>query len=354
MKYTYSIFFLLININLNCQITIVDNDSIPISSVELYSNRKTLLALSNDDGEVQWNKLQNQTLTDTIYFNHINYDSKWIIRKNIGIKDTIILSATNHQLPEIFVAATKNKISKKYQSINALYKSYQTNNDSLIYYTDGQIDYLSKVNKFKYRRKLGQYRTYLDSAYISNREKRKIEFQVGLPSLRAEYLPKTYFQSKDLELYKNVNGTIEIISKNEIQIGRIKEDSTFVSFFYNDIFSNKSRGIGKVEALQTKSEVTLVFKRNSNKGDFLIDSFDDLVYSKIERQYNLKQDKEITKIEQIEEICIEGFDYMNEVEIDLYSKGFGFPKGNNYQNHFWKEFKWKRFYSNSLEDLLSL
>jgi len=343
MKYLLPFFLFLVCNKLYCQVTIVNDFNTPISFVELYSNNQILLAQSNDNGKIPWKMFQNLNLNDTIYFNHINYFSKWALRKNIKNNDTIILTVINHRLPEVVVSSvTTNNDSKKYQSINACYRSYQTNNDSLIYYTDGLVDYISKTNKIKYQNRLNQFRIYVDTNYVSERKERNISFRCARVSMPlTEYLPKKYFNSNGIILNKNTDGTIHIFSQDKTKIGTIKKNSSFVTYVYDDLLSNKSRSSGKFKAIQLKTKVTLVFKPNNNDVDFLINSFDNLVYSKIQRHYNIKHDteNEFTRVNNIEEIFIEGINYIDEIETKNYSKGFGFPKGNNYQSSFWEKCK---------------
>ena len=340
MKFIFSsILFLFFN-QLFCQITIVNQYDLPISGVELSSNKHHIIAKSNVNGVVEWNKLESQRLTDTIYFNHLSYNSKWILKKHIKTNDTIVLTEKNHHLSEVLVSA--NNGDKKYQTINACYRSYQTNEDSLIYYTDGLVEYMTKIKKNNYQKSLKEYRVYRDSAYLANIVERQISGHLKLawtsPPL-TEYLPDSYFKRKDLLLYPSANGNIEILTKDSVKIGLIKKDSNLVTIFIDDIFKCKSRKLANSEAIQLKCDVTLVFSVPENSEDTIIDSFDNLVYSKIYRKYNYKheKDKEYIEIENVDEIFVEDVNQLYEIDTDNYSKNFGLPAKSNFSTPFWEK-----------------
>lgn len=346
MKLIFSSFLCIIYGNLFCQITIINASNFPISSVKLYTNKQILLAQSNKSGLVEWSKIENRISTDTIYFKHVDYGTKWILRHHIKSNDTVVLSYKVQQLPEIHI--TSKKITKKFQTINACYRSYQLNDDSLIYYTDGLVDYLTKTNKMKYQKMLKEHRIYTDSSFIHDIKKRNymMVFKTArVPPPLTEYLPEKYFRRNNLILNYQADGIIYVQTKNKIKIGTIVKDSNFVTYFINDIYSIKNRKPPNYEANQLSSEITLVFKISENDSNFRIDSFDHLVYSKIYRKYDFKHDtdKEFTRIEGVEEIFVESIQYLNEVEIDKYNNGFGFPKESNYQTAFWEKCKCKLY-----------
>ena len=334
------LFLILINFtHLNCQITIVNHSNFPIAYVKLYSSNQTLLTQSDINGVIEWGKLKNLSPTDTIYFKHISYNTKWLKKKDIN--NIIVLTESNYNLSEILVTESK---SKKHQFIDACFRSYQKNNDLLIYYTDGLIEYTTKTNKQKYKNKLKEYRTYQNSIYISDLKKRKFTntFKVvRVPPPLVEYLPKKYFKHKRLSLSKKNDREFDILTKNNIVIGTIEKDSNYITYFINDVFSNKIRKFAKYEAIQLKSEITLIFKCKNQNGNFLITNFDDLVYSKIYRQYNFKYvtDVRYTKIDNIEEIFVESVKHLNEIEIDNYNNRFGFPKDSKFKTPFWERCK---------------
>lgn len=336
-------FLSLINLIFNIsfgQITIVNEYKLPIAFVEVSANNEKVLANSNWNGTIDWKLFQGRSINDTIYFNHTGFDHKWIIKKDIKNGDTVMLMDKSFVLSEVIVTATKTP--KKYQIINACYRSYQSNNDSLIYYTDGLVEYLTKTKKNNYDKRLKAYRVYYDSLYLANVKERKISVNFRLartPPPLTEYLPKTYFKSNDLRLNKDTSGNFEILTKNNIKIGTVKRDSSFVTYSIDDIFSCKTRNFNKYEAVQLKSHVTLIFNAPDNSEDILIDNFDKLVYSKIYRKYDFKHasEKTFTEINNVEEIFVESVRSSNEVETDQYNNGFGFPLKSNYSTPFWEK-----------------
>lgn len=339
MKLLFTALSWFICCNLFSQVAIVDESNMPVSAVKVYASKQILLAQSDKNGSVEWSKIQNRKSTDTIYFKHSGYETKWILRQKINMNDTIVLDYKVQQLPEFNLTSEK---TKQYQRINACYRSYQLNDDSLIYYTDGLVDYLTQTNKLKYQKMLKDHRSYTDSAYVNDIKKRSyvMIFKVaGVSRPLTEYLPEKYFKRNNLRLSSQDNGIIDILTKKNIKIGTIEKDSGFVTYSINDIFSNKSRNVPKYESNQLSSDITLVYKISENDSNFMKNSFDDLVYSKIYRKYDFKHvtDKEYTRIENTEEIFVESIQYVNEVEIDKFNNRFGFPKESIYQTAFWEK-----------------
>ncbi|TXI87993.1 MAG: hypothetical protein E6Q37_00935 [Crocinitomicaceae bacterium] len=339
MKLIFSSFLWVIYGNLFCQITVINESNLPVSAVKVYASKQILLAQSDKNGLVEWSKIENRKASDTIYFKHAGYDTKWILRHNINRNDTIVLSNKAQLLPEFNLTSEK---TKQYQTINACYRSYQLNDDSLIYYTDGLVDYLTKTNKLKYQKMLKDHRTYTDSAYVNDIKQRSYMIIFALarvPPPLTEYLPEKYFKRNNLRLSYQNDGTIHILTKKNIKIGTIEKDSNFVTYSINDKISGTSRKAPKYEVHYLSFDITLVFKISENDSNFMKGNFDDLVYSKISRKYDFKRDtdKEFTRIENVEEIFVESVQYTNEVEIDKFNNRFGFPKESIYQTAFWEK-----------------
>ncbi|MFD1552949.1 hypothetical protein [Putridiphycobacter roseus] len=339
MKFILIIFCLFTYTHSYSQITIVDQNNSPIALVEICNSKQNILAKSNGKGMVKWHKIENQSLSDSIHFNHISYDSQVILRKNIKWNDTIVLNEVNIDLSEVLVSA--KKIPKKQQVIDACYRSYQTNDDSLIYYTDGLVTYLTERRKINYQKQLKANRAYQNTAYNANIETKKVMVSMKLartPPPLTEYLPTTFFKRKDLILSQGSNESRDILTKDSIKIGTVKRDSNLVTFTIDNIFKCKKRSFAKFEAIQLKCDVTLVFKVNEAIDVLSIDNFDHLVYSKIYRKYDYKheKDKAYTAIENVEEIFVETVHLTNGIDNDSFSKSFGFPSKNNYSSSFWE------------------
>lgn len=343
MKLIFSSFLWVIYGNLFSQVAIVDESNLPVSAVKVYASKQILLAQSDKKGLVEWSKIENRKASDTIYFKHAVYDTKWVLRKYINLNDTIMLTRKTQQLPEFNLTPEK---TKQYQTINACYRSYQLNDDSLIYYTDGLVDYLTETNKTNYQKLLKEYRSYKDSAYLHDVKMRSymmIFALAGVSQPLTEYLPKKYFKRNNLKLSYQRDGTIHILTKKGVKIGIIEKDSNFVTYSINDYnISNTSRNAPKYEVHYLSFDITLVYKNNENDTSLIKNSFDDLVYSKIHRKYDVKRvsDKQSTRIENVEEIFVEKVQYVNEAEIDQfdqYNDRFGFPKKSNFQVAFWEK-----------------
>lgn len=343
MKLLFTSLLWVIYGNLFCQITVIDESNLPVSAVKVYASKQILLAQSDKKGLVEWSAIENRIATDTIYFKHAGYDTKWILRQNININDIILLTHKTQQLPEFNLTSVKKK---QYQTIEACYRSYQLNDDSLIYYTDGLVSYLTETNKMNYQKLLKERRSYKDSVYLQDVKMRSymmIFALAGVSQPLTEYLPKKYFKRNRLTLSRQTDGTIDILTINKTKIGKIEKDSNFVTFSINDYtISNTSRKAPKYEVNYLSFDITLVFKNSENDTSLIKHSFDDLVYSKIHRKYDVKRisDQQSTRIENVEEIFVEKVQYVNKAEInqfDQYNDRFGFPKKSNFQIAFWEK-----------------
>lgn len=322
------------------QITIINTSKNPIYAVKLYSSQQIFLDQSDKSGLIKWSSIENLMPSDTIYLKHPEYEAKCLLKNELKLVDSIVLNIKVRQLPEVFVSSVKN--AKRFQTINACFRSYQLNDDSLIYYTDGLVDYLTETKKMNYLKMLREHRTYTDSSYINDIKKRPYMqiFKVArIPPPLREYIPSKFFNRNDLILSHQGDGTIFIQTSNNIKIGTIKKDSSFIFYFINDIFSNKLRKAPKYEANQLSTEINLVFKIADNDSNVYINNFNDLVYSKIYRKYDFKQNtvKEVTRIQNVEEIFVESIQYLNEVEKEKYNNRFGFPSDNQYKTAFWEK-----------------
>jgi hypothetical protein len=58
MKSILTAFTLLIVGNLFCQITIVNPSKLPVSSVKFYTSKQILIAQSDGNGIIEWNRIE--------------------------------------------------------------------------------------------------------------------------------------------------------------------------------------------------------------------------------------------------------------------------------------------------------
>lgn len=340
MKFFLTVSLLIIQIAIFGQITVVNEFNIPINNAELFSKSNTLIAKSNINGNIIWNSSKNVNENDTICIKHPEYENYFVVFHIIQSIDSIVLIHKTNVFPEVHV--NSNKITKSFQIMNACFRSYQLNNDSLIYYIDGKVDYLTKTDKIEYKKMLKEHRIFKDTNYLNNQIKRNYEIAFSLARVSqplTNYLPKKYFKQHHLKLIHQPDGSIHIETKKKVKIGSVELDSNLVRYTINDIYSCKKRKTLKYEANQINSDITLVFTTIEEKKNDLEVNFDKLVYSRIYRKYDFKHasDSQFTSIENVEEIFVEDIHFSNEVDQIKFNDRFGFPKQSKFSTSFWEK-----------------
>ena len=319
--------------NILAQIYIVNESRELLPNVQVFSERQ-IIAHSNEYGVLSEDSFSKLNSNDTLVFKHIGYNSKFLLKKNIKNNDTIVLVTKKYELDEVLIEG-----EKKYKIIDAFYRSRQINDDSLIYYTDGEVEYLSKFNKDKYKRKLKSHRVYIDSNYIKTIKKRNIMFvfsiaRVSLPLI--EFLPNKYIEKNRLYLEEVTESLLKIYTKDSNELGTIELDSAYVKYKFRDIDSNITRKAPNLESTYLCSQITFVFNKKDDMNNYLYDNFNNLVYSKIEREYKIKykEDKKYIRVKNVEEIFVKDVLFVNKVNKDEYLYKYGLPKDSNYSNNF--------------------
>ena len=104
MKFLYSFLLSLFFWNLSAQKVIIvdENTREPIVGVTIFNFVKTKTNISGFEGKVSITRFQN---FERIYFQHISYLGKSIIKSNVN--DTIFLSPKSTDLNEIVISASK-------------------------------------------------------------------------------------------------------------------------------------------------------------------------------------------------------------------------------------------------------
>src|SRR5690554_44114 len=318
------------------QIIVMDINNKPIPFVEVLSSNKHFYTQTNLNGEINWADLKNLKNGDTLFFQLITYERISIPFADLSSSDTIRLKERVHQLQEFSVVSNTKKY--KFQILNACYRSYQVNDDSVAYYIDGKVGYLSKIGKDKYDLLLKENRVLENKEIDEQTLDRKISIGLkpSIPRPPLGYLPFNFYKKGGFIYHSNDSSIVKTIDQESIQLGRIEYNEKHVKLNFNDSSFNGTNNMLKSEIKREKREITLIFK-NSKELDFeSTKTFDHLIYYRDYREYSIKhnKDEEYTRIIQIDELFIEDVTYTKSIDKDIYSSSWR-QNNSNYISEFW-------------------
>ena len=330
--------------NLFTQIIVTDINKNPIPFVQITSSNPYFFLQTDLTGQLYWSEIKKLNNSDTLFFHHISYEKVSKTKKDLLEKDTIILLEQIYNLKEFEVNVSKSK--KKYQKISACYRSFQIENDTVTYYTDGNVEYLSKIGKDNYSLLRKEYRT------LSNKkQKNEHKYSIGItflptiPQPPFEYIPSKYIKKHNLISRQITDNKLELYNKDSILIGNIEITNQYIKYSLKSIHSNNSKAL-KTEVNITKYDVVMLFRKNENIKPLSIKSFDDLVYTKTLREYKVKhkKDNNYLKINNFDELFIENVFYDSSSDNQEYLTRFGMPKESHYNSEFWKFCNCQEYY----------
>lgn len=342
------ILILLINTgNLFSQIVVVDTNNLPIPFVQIISSNKHFFAQSTLKGTVNNVGFTNLKANDTLFFHHVSYENAFRIKRDLSIVDTIRLKRKSYELKEFAVSARET--NKNYRKISACYRGFQVNNDSVAYYSDGKVEYVTKTNKHNYENFRKEYRSFANKrleADIPHRSVGVTYVVTGVPYPPYEYLPAHYSKKHKLTYVSQANERKAIMNQDNIQLGEIEKNAEYIKYSFNDISSLGSRKLLKTEVNTLNIEVIMLFKNNGIEDEKMIENFDDLLYIKILREVQVKHDKDkkYTNIMSVNELFIEDVWYSESIEKADYINRYGMPKNSKYNSEFWKNCNCKAYY----------
>ncbi|MBK8444552.1 MAG: hypothetical protein IPL35_14575 [Sphingobacteriales bacterium] len=328
------------------QIIITDINNEPIPFVQVISNNKYFFVESNIAGRIEEIDINNLAATDTLFFHHVSYKSEFKVKRDLSGNDTIHLEPRIYELAEASISTNSKK--KKFALIDACYRSYQANNDSMLYYSDGKVEYLSKTGKNKYNLRKKEHRSFVNTKIEESMAHRSvgITFLPYIPKPPEYYLPFNYIKKHNLILKQGANGNKEIFSQKGELIGKIETTDATITFSINDNHINPTRKALKTEVTTQGKEFILVFRNNGLNNAAAIDKIDDLLYFKSINKilYKHNKDKKHTKVLQVQELFIEDVNYTNTVNTNSYTNRSSLPQFSSYNSNFWKTCNCEAYY----------
>jgi hypothetical protein len=336
MRIVLIVFLLLILNGVYSQIIVTDVNSKPIPFVEVLSSNKHFYSQTDSKGELNWDDLSKLELSDTLFFQLISYDVLSIPFGDLSPSDTIKLQERVHELEEFSVVSQKKK--NKYQKLEACYRSYQVNDDSVAYYIDGEVTYLSKIDKDKYDIFVKKNRIYANEKIEEDDPNRKIS--VGLkPTISRppfSYLPFYYNKKNKLIFLEGDSSVVKILNQDSVQIGSVERGREYIKYIIEDINFKGTNKFLKSKMNRVKRDVILIFRASPSQDILAIENFNDLLYYKDIRAYRIRHDKDedFTRVMQIDELFIEDVLYARSVNKDLFNSSWR-PDSSNYESDFW-------------------
>jgi len=348
MRLILFIFFILAPFNaLLAQVIIVDSNKKPIAYVHISSSNSNLDALTDAEGFIKSEVLKNITETDTVYFSHVSYKPLNILKKDIQSIDTIVLLNQEYNLKDVNVIDTIDK--KNFFVMDACYRSYQLNNDSMIYYRDGKVDYINKIGKQKYdiKRKMGRILTNRKMEASMKHRQIAIIFYPSVPSLFYGYLPAYYIKKNKLKTTLNEYGDTIITTQDGYKVGNIKSTPNLIIYSIHDDRVQEPKKALKTEVIFRAEEFILIFKNTENGNPAAINKFDNLLYFKhsYELKYKHDKDRQYTKVNSVSEIFVENTQFKKTINKNEYKDRYGMPQKSNYSSEFWNNCNCEFYYS---------
>ncbi|MEY4309839.1 MAG: hypothetical protein RL422_2042 [Bacteroidota bacterium] len=130
------VFLLALSYSSLAQIHVLNEKNLqPIESVEVYSDQGILLGLSDSKGEIPLKS------PATLLFSHFLYESK-----KCAASQDIYLKPRGIQLADVQVKSNKRKLGVL---LKGYFRSFQFRNDSLEFFSDGEIEVLVPANPNK-------------------------------------------------------------------------------------------------------------------------------------------------------------------------------------------------------------
>jgi len=300
MRYIFLLLLKLVFINnLFSQVVIVDIGNNPIPFVQVTAENKYFQTQSDLEGVVEIDAFRELKETDTIFFHHVSYQMKYILKKNLSIIDTI-------------------------------------------------VEYLSKTGKNKYTLRKKEHRSFVNTKIEESMAHRSvgITFLPHIPRPPEYYLPFNYIKKHNLILKQGANGNKEIFSQKGELIGKIETTDATITFSINDNHINPTRKALKTEVTIQGKEFILVFRNNGLSDVTAIDKIDDLLYFKSINKilYKHNKDKKHTKVFQVQELFIEDVNYTNTVNTNSYTNRSGMPQFSSYNSNFWNSCNCEAYY----------
>ncbi len=198
------------------------NTQTVVPNAHLLTDKGKLLGLSDLKGKIHicptYDNYQGKVVIE-----HLSYDSYLIDLKELLDAGSVYLSPKVNQLPEIIITQTKDY---DFIILRGYYRSYQLNDQTPVYYSDGIIEYLIPKNeKGKMKYKILHNRSFKNNDYIDAKSKRNITVDMktaGISNYSYYWLP---YAVSDFHLFPKNTGNYTVRNKHGDISGKVMMDS---------------------------------------------------------------------------------------------------------------------------------
>lgn len=331
----------------NAQITVCNAEKRPIPFVQIFSSDFSFYSQSNLDGVLELTGIDTVKLYDTLYVRHVAFQEITILKKDLVLLDTLFLIRKKFSLPEVEIIDSKRKM--KYDKLSVCYRSFQSNDNESMFYTDGKADYYIKKKNLNYEIDLHDHRSFSISSNQNEIpiHKTLLEYRVvGLPYLNPKYVPSNFITDHKLKIDTIDAYQFILVSENLDTVGQIEKTEEFIKFSFNDIYSRKSRKLLNTEVNYLDNDIILIYSNNQNIVDILRNDFSHLLYYKHNHFASVKHDKDLeyTLVRSQNELYIEATEELKSIPDLEFERNWGLPKSSSFSNEFWKNCNCEFYY----------
>lgn len=322
------------------QIKIVDSQNgSPIAFAHVILKNAVIGTSSNLNGEIVLKDFAKSNIDDSeiLTIQHIAYDNFEITFGELKNNATIRLNERTILLNEVTVGSNQKT---DYIVLKGFYRSYQLNNNTLKYYTDGIVEYFIPVKSNDFSFKLLEYRSFRNKKLLESKRNSSVSFEMvtaGVPYIEAGVLLneiKSRYTINDL-------GDNKAILVSNTKIGYIQENLINKSLLISiDKIAPKPEKVysffGNTSRIQN-----ILITENYKSTDFNLLSKDQLESRKEYRKLYFKSKKDIAEelIESVHEFYTFKVSYITKKQFKTIKteKHTGLRESNSYSSEYWKE-----------------
>jgi hypothetical protein len=332
------------------QIKIIDAKSKePIPSVSIFTSNGNLVGQSDEKGIINISVINSLRVSnaDNVVIYHLAYKEK-MYPKTIFLENHLISLVPDFKnIPEVEINS-EYKGKKKYVKYYGYYRSYQTMNYELDYFSDGVIECICPLdNKGHAKVKRLQERSYSQKKLKTYKSTgfTAITNMVGPPMPDLELINEE-LEKQFIITETNINEFALKSKEYNINVGKVKEvrDSNYLTFNIDIIPQSNPKvmkGFGLESVLEYQNEYS-VFQDSTLQ---VLRPISLLYFRRTTSlKYKAKKDKDFDRYKCTSEFFITNASivYMNKPE--GYFKRTSFNYESNYTNEFWNEFTQHPFY----------
>lgn len=320
------------------QIHIVDSiDNAPIPFVHIISENGIIIGTSNIGGiiDIQNNVSIQNVKNSSISFHHISYQNKDVEVNSLSNTDTIKLNQRDVLISEIKVT---NKSEPVYLVLKGFFRSYQIENGTPKYYTDGIVEYYISKNKLKNR--VIMNRSFRNKKLVEADKKRinTIRMIVACtPYINAK--PQIDELNSDYS-FETINDK-KIIKKENVNVGLMNLDKQSGLIELNiDLIAPAKESVSSL--FNYTSKITSInITENYSSSDLTNIQKDDLINRKEYRKifFKHKKDKGFIEIDALHEFYVfeKKYLYKSDLKEVDHSNNFSLKESSSYSTEYWNE-----------------